>query len=50
MQGNFHCINPESAKHIIDISSMSAFECPSDSLDLNPIQEDLNIMKMSCET
>ena len=49
MQGNVLCINPKSAKHIIDIRGMSAFECPGDSFDLKPIHEDLNIMKMSCE-
>ena len=49
MQGNILCIYPKSAKHIIDIRGMSVFECPGDSIDLKPIQEDLNIMKMSCE-
>ena len=40
-------LNPE--KHIIDIRGMSVFECPGDCLDLKPIQEGLNIMKMRCE-
>ena len=48
MQGNVLCINHKSA-NIIDILGMSVFECPGDSLDLKPIQENLNIMKMSCE-
>ena len=37
-------------KIIIDIRGMSVCECPGDSLDLKPIQEDLNIMNMSSET
>ena len=49
MQGNVFCIYPKSAKHITDIRGMSVFECSGDSLDLKPIQEDLNIMTMSCE-
>ena len=49
MQGNVLCIYPKSAKHIIDIRGISVFECPCDSIDLNPIEEDLNIMKMSCK-
>ena len=49
MQGNVLSIYPISAKRIIDIREMSVFECPGDSLDLEHIQEDLNIMKMSCE-
>ena len=49
MQDNFLCIYPKSTKYIIDIRGMSAFECPVDSIDLKPVQEDLNIMKMSCE-
>ena len=49
MQGNALCSYPKSAKHIIDITGMSVFECPDDSLDLNPIQEESNIMKMSWE-
>ena len=49
MQVNVLCIYPKSAKHIIDIRRMSVFECPGDSLNLKSIQEDLNIMKMSCE-
>ena len=49
MQGNVLCIYPISAKHINDIRGITAFECPGDSLDLKHIQEDLNIMKMSCE-
>ena len=40
MQGIVLCINPKSAKHIIDIRGMFVFECPGDSLDLKPIQED----------
>ena len=40
MQGSVLCIYPKSAKHIIDIRGMSVFECPDDSLDLKPIQED----------
>ena len=36
MQGNVHCINPKSAKHILDSRETSVFECPDDSLDLNP--------------
>ena len=40
-------LNPE--KHIIDIRGMSVFECSGDCLDLKPIQEGLNIMKMRCE-
>ena len=39
----------KSAKHIIDIRGMSVFEWPGDSLDFKSIQEDLNIMQMSCE-
>ena len=35
--------------YIIDIRGMSVFECHGDSLDLKPIQKDLNIMKMGCE-
>ena len=38
-QGNVLCINPKSAKHILVIRGMPFFECPGDSLDLNPIQE-----------
>ena len=30
----------KSAKHITDIRGMPVFECPGDSLDLKPIQED----------
>ena len=43
------CKYPKPAKHIIDIRGMSVFECPGDSPDLKPIQEDLNtcIMKMA---
>ena len=50
MQGNVLCIYHQSAKHI-DIRRMSVFECPGDSLDLKPIQENLNtsIKKMSCQ-
>ena len=42
MQGNVLCFYPKSAKHIIDITcrGMFVFECPDDSLDLKPIQED----------
>ena len=40
MQGNFVNIYPKSAEHIIDIRGMSVFECPCDSLDLKPEQED----------
>ena len=29
----------KSAKQIIDIRGMSVFECPDDSFDLKPIQE-----------
>ena len=47
MQGNILCIYPKLAKHIIDIRGMSVFECPGYSLDVKPIQEDLNIMNMS---
>ena len=52
VQGNILCIHPKSAKYIIDtcIRRMSVCECPGDSLDLKPIQEDLNIMNMSSET
>ena len=32
MRGNVTCIYCKSAKHIIDIRGMSAFECPGDSL------------------
>ena len=39
----------EIRKHIIDIRGMSVVECPGDSLDLRPLQEDCNITKMSCE-
>ena len=46
--GNVLCINSKTAKHILGIRGMSAFECPGESLDLNPIQQVLNIMKMSC--
>ena len=49
MQGNALCIYPKSAKHIIGIRGMSVFECRDDSLDLRPIQEDLNMMKMRWE-
>ena len=40
MLGNVLSFYPKSAKHIIDIRGMSVFECPGDSLDLKPIQED----------
>ena len=49
MQGSVLCIYHISAKHIIGIRRMSVFECPGDSFDLKAIQEDLNIMNMSCE-
>ena len=49
MQGNVLCIYPKSAKHIVDIREMSIYECPGESLDLKPIQEDLNITRMSFE-
>ena len=49
MQGNVLYIYPKSAKQIIDIRGMSVFECPDDFIDLKHIQEDLTIMKMSCE-
>ena len=39
MQDIVLCIYPKSAKHI-DIRGMFVFECPGDSLDLKPIQED----------
>ena len=39
MQGNVLCISSKTAKHIFDIRGTSVFECPSDSLDLNPMQE-----------
>ena len=48
-QGNVLCIYPKSAKHINGIRGMSVFECPGDSLDLKPIQEDLNIIIINCE-
>ena len=38
-QDSILCINSETAKHTFDIRETSMFECPSDSLDLNPIQE-----------
>ena len=34
---------------IIDIGGTSVFECPGDSLDFMPKQEDLNITNMSIE-
>ena len=49
MQGNVFYIYPKSAKHINGIREMSVFECSGDSLDLKPIQEDLNIIIMNCE-
>ena len=38
MQCNVLCINSKTAKHIFDIRGASVFECPSDSLNLNPIK------------
>ena len=49
MQGNV-CIYSKSAKHILVIRGVSVFECHGDSLDLKPIQEDKDIIKMSCES
>ena len=49
MQGNVLCIYPKSAKRIIDIRDMSVFEYTGDSIALKPIQEELNIMKTTCE-
>ena len=49
MQGNVLCIYSKSAKQILDIRGMPVIECPGDSIDLNPVQEVCNIMKMSCE-
>ena len=40
MQSNVLCFYPKSAKHNIDIREMSVFECPGDSLDLKPIQDE----------
>ena len=37
MYDNVLC-NSKTAKHILDIRGTSLFECPSDSIDLNPIQ------------
>ena len=39
MQGNVICINSKTAKHIFGIRETSVFECPSDSLGLQSIQE-----------
>ena len=39
MQGNVLCINSKTAKHILDIRGTSMFECPGDSMDLNPVQQ-----------
>ena len=33
------CINPKSAKHLLDIRGTSVFESPGDSCDINHIQE-----------
>ena len=49
MQGNVLYIYPKYAKHITNFRGMSVFECPGDSLDFKPIQDDWNIMKMSWE-
>ena len=47
MQDNVLCNNSKSAIHIHDIRRTPVFECPGDSLDLNPKEEDWNIMKRS---
>ena len=40
MQGSVICIHSKTAKHIFfDIRETSVFECPSDFLGLQPIQE-----------
>ena len=39
MQGNVLCMHFKTAKHILDIRGTSVFECPGNSLYLNPIQQ-----------
>ena len=39
MQGSVICINSKTAKHIFCIRKKSVFECPSDSLGIQSIQE-----------
>ena len=48
MQDSVICINSKTAKHIFHIRETSVFECPSDSLGLQSIQEVWNVIKMSC--
>ena len=45
MQDTVLCVEPEYAKHIIDIKGISVFKCPGDSLDFNPVQEKVQVGK-----